>query len=44
VTVLDVVERTGWMHSAGGTGPYLSLEARLPELRRQDCDAAVFRR
>jgi hypothetical protein len=32
------------MHSAGGTGPYLSLKARLPGLRRQEVDDVVFRR
>ncbi len=42
--VVDIFNRGGWMHSAGGTGPYLSLKARLPELHRQDVDHTVFRR
>jgi hypothetical protein len=40
----EIVSRTGWMHSAGGTGPYLSLRARKPSLTRQQVDDAVYRR
>jgi hypothetical protein len=42
--VVDVVNRGGWLYSPGGTGPYLSLKARLPELHRQEVDHTVFRR
>lgn len=42
--VANVVTRIGWIYSAGGTGPYLSLKARLPELHRQEVDQTVFGR
>ena len=42
-SIADVVARAGWMHTAGGTGPYLAFRARLPELDRQDVDDAVYR-
>jgi hypothetical protein len=41
VTIADVIRRAGWMHSAGGTGAYLSLRARIPKLRRRDVDIAA---
>src|SRR5436190_5776752 len=41
--VADIVRSIGWIHSAGGTGPYLSLKARLPGLTRQQVDRAVYR-
>jgi Winged helix DNA-binding domain len=44
VKVVNIITRGGWMYSAGGTGPYLSLKARLPELHRQEVDHTVFRR
>src|SRR5690349_11280809 len=40
----EIVARTGWLHSAGGTGPYLSLRARNRSLTRQDVDDIVYRR
>lgn len=43
-SIADVVSRAGWIHTAGGTGPYLSLRARLAQLRRQDVDDTVYRR
>ena len=36
----DIIERTGWMRSVGGAGPYLALFAR-GGLSRGDVDAAV---
>jgi hypothetical protein len=42
VTVAEVVERGGWIPSAGGTGPYLAMRARIPSITRQDVDDAVF--
>jgi hypothetical protein len=44
LSVREIVSRTGWMHSAGGTGPYLALRARNPSLTRQQVDDAVYRR
>ncbi|MEA2238950.1 MAG: hypothetical protein QOC81_3674 [Thermoanaerobaculia bacterium] len=44
VSIEDVVTRGGWIPSAGGTGPYLSLRARVPRINRQDVDDAVFER
>jgi hypothetical protein len=44
VTVADVVDRGGWIPSAGGTGPYLAIRARIPSTSRQDVDDAVFGR
>ncbi len=44
LSIGEVVSRTGWMHSAGGTGPYLSLKARKASLTRQQVDDAVYRR
>jgi hypothetical protein len=44
VSVADVVDRAGWIPSAGGTGPYLAIRARLPSIARQDIDDAVFGR
>ena len=44
LSIADTVQRTGWMHTAGGTGPYLSLKARIPALRRQEVDDAVYRK
>jgi hypothetical protein len=43
-SIADVISRTGWIHTAGGTGPYLSLRERLATLRRQHVDDAVYRR
>lgn len=43
-TLSSAFRAHGWMHSAGGTGPYLSLKARLPGLHRQEVDDLVFRR
>jgi hypothetical protein len=42
-SVAEVVARGGWMHTAGGTGPYLAFRARLPEVDRQQIDDAVYR-
>jgi len=44
VTVADVVARGGWIPSAGGTGPYLAIRARIPSITRQEVDDAVFGR
>ncbi len=44
VTVADVVGRGGWIPSAGGTGPYLAIRARIPSITRQEVDDAVFDR
>jgi hypothetical protein len=44
VSIADVVAHAGWIPSAGGTGPYLALRARIPSLTRQDVDDAVFGR
>jgi len=44
VSVADVVARAGWIPSAGGTGPYLAMRARIPSIARQDVDDAVFGR
>jgi len=44
VTVAEVVDRGGWIPSAGGTGPYLAIRARIPSVTRQDVDDAVFGR
>jgi hypothetical protein len=44
VSVADVVNRAGWIPSAGGTGPYLSFRARIPALTVNDIDDAVFDR
>jgi len=42
-SIADVVARGGWMHTAGGTGPYLAFRARLPEIDRQQVDDSVYR-
>ncbi|HLJ74902.1 MAG TPA: crosslink repair DNA glycosylase YcaQ family protein [Thermoanaerobaculia bacterium] len=42
-SVADVIRGIGWMHSAGGTGPYLSLRARMQSLTRQHVDYSVYR-
>ena len=44
LSIGEIVSRSGWMHTAGGTGPYLSLKARKPKLTRQQVDDAVYRR
>jgi hypothetical protein len=44
ISVADVVDKAGWIPSAGGTGPYLSIRARIPNATRQDVDDAVFER
>jgi Winged helix DNA-binding domain len=44
VTVAEVVRRTGWIHTAGGTGPYLSLKARIPAITRQQIDDLAYRK
>ena len=44
LTVPDVIRRTGWLHTAGGTGPYLSLRARIPNVTRQHIDDLVYRK
>ena len=42
LTVADVLRRTGWVHTAGGTGPYLSLKARIPSITRQYIDHLAY--
>src|SRR6266852_3093984 len=44
LSVGEIVPRTGWLHSAGGTGPYLSLKARNRTFTRQHIDDSVYRR
>ena len=44
VSVADVVANAGWIPSAGGTGPYLAIRARIPSITREDVDDAVFGR
>lgn len=44
VSIADVVTRGGWIPSAGGTGPYLAIRARILNVTRQDVDDAVFER
>jgi hypothetical protein len=43
VSIVNVVDRAGWIPSAGGTGPYLAFRARIPSVTRQDVDDAVAR-
>jgi hypothetical protein len=40
VSIADVVAKAGWIPSAGGTGPYLAIRARVPSATRQDVDDA----
>ena len=42
-SIVDVIRRAGWIVTAGGTGPYLSLRARIPKFHRRDLDAAAFK-
>jgi hypothetical protein len=44
VSIADVVAKAGWIPSAGGTGPYLAIRARVPNATRQDVDDALFER
>jgi hypothetical protein len=44
LSIADVVDKAGWIPSAGGTGPYLSIRARIPNATRQEVDDAVFGR
>ncbi|HEV7488047.1 MAG TPA: crosslink repair DNA glycosylase YcaQ family protein [Thermoanaerobaculia bacterium] len=44
ISIADVVDKAGWIPSAGGTGPYLSIRARIPTATRQDVDDGVFER
>jgi Winged helix DNA-binding domain len=44
ISIADVVTNAGWIPSAGGTGPYLAIRARIPGITRQDIDDAVFER
>ncbi len=44
VSIVDVVDRGGWIPSAGGTGPYLAFRARIPSISRRDVDDAGFKR
>lgn len=39
--VVEVVRRVGWLHHAGGSGPYLSIAARIPAVTRREVDQAV---
>jgi len=43
VTVAEVIDKAGWIPSAGGTGPYLAIRARIPSITRLDVDDAVAR-
>ncbi len=40
--VADAVRASGWMNSAGGTGPYIAIRARLPGCPRSEVDRCVF--
>lgn len=40
-SVLSALEETGFVRTLGGVDVYLALRARMPELRREDLDAAV---
>jgi len=42
LSIAKVVQRTGWMHTAGGAGPYLSLKARIPTLHSRQVDDVVY--
>jgi len=42
-SLLDVVRSTGWLHSPGGSTPYLSLWARAARFRPSSLDRLVFR-
>jgi hypothetical protein len=44
ISIADVVDKAGWIPSAGGTGPYLAIRARIPGATRQHVDDAVFER
>ena len=44
ISIANVVDKAGWIPSAGGTGPYLSIRARIPGVNRQDVDDALFER
>jgi hypothetical protein len=44
ISIADVVAKAGWIPSAGGTGPYLSIRARIPGINRQHVDDVVFER
>jgi hypothetical protein len=44
ISIADIVTRAGWIPSAGGTGPYLSIRARIPTTSRQDVDDVLFER
>jgi hypothetical protein len=44
ISIAEVVDKAGWIPSAGGTGPYLSIRARIPNATRQDVDDAIFDR
>src|SRR3954453_15622300 len=44
LSIAGVVDGAGWIPSAGGTGPYLAIRARIPAATRQDVDDAVFDR
>jgi Winged helix DNA-binding domain len=43
LSVPEVLRRTGWIHTAGGTGPYLSLKARIAAVTRQQIDHLAYR-
>jgi hypothetical protein len=41
-SVSEVLRTTGWMHTAGSAGPYLSLRARISGMSREEMDRAIF--
>ncbi len=41
MNVVEMVRSIGWLHQTGGSGPYLSLAARMPGLGRAEVDASV---
>jgi hypothetical protein len=44
ISIAETVAKGGWIPSAGGTGPYLAIRARIPNITRQHVDDAVFER
>lgn len=42
-SVVDALRSGGWVHTAGGTGAYVAMHARLARFKRIDLDRIVFR-
>lgn len=41
-TVVDCLRRSGWFPTAGSTGVYISMRARIPRITRESVDRAVL--